>query len=121
MGIFSLVTSGVSQVSVVGPVLFLAYSDDLTTAVRSSLRLFADDSKVHKIIFMMKTTRNNFNLISTRYGNGVKIGNFVFPCERCFVVCTRPWQYPFWNMLSHRGHPIYRITLAPLNESNTGP
>ena len=45
--------------------------------VRSSMRLFTDDSKVYRIIYV-KTTRNNLNVTSTRYTNGVKIGNFVF-------------------------------------------
>ena len=46
-----MVTSGVPQGSVLGPVLFLAYINDITTGVRSSMRLFADDSKVYRIIY----------------------------------------------------------------------
>ena len=41
--------------------------------------------------------------------------------RKSFLVCTRPWLYPFWNMLSLSGHPIYRRTLTLLNESNVGP
>ena len=41
------------------------------------MRLFTDDSKVYRIIYV-KTTRNNLNVTSTLYTNGVKIGNFVF-------------------------------------------
>ena len=143
-------------------------------------------------LFTMKRTRNNSNVTSTCYRNGMKIGNFVFTLtnvrfygvthardhtsypyklsgcmlqsvtktvdlgdslisnlswktqmqklvnksnkivgfvkrnvgpgnkEDSFLVCTRPWLYPFWNMLTLSDHPIYR-TLTLLNESNIGP
>ena len=32
-----------------------------------------------------------------------------------FVVYTRPYLYPFWNMLSPSGHLIYRRTLTPFS------
>ena len=48
---WTMVTSGVPQGSVLGPVLFLAYRNDITTGVRSNMRLFADDSKVYRIIY----------------------------------------------------------------------
>ena len=138
-------------------------------------------------LFTKKTTRKNFNVTSTRYRNGVKIGNFIFTLtnvrfcvlpmweiileigcthqsvtetvdwgvsltsnlswnsqmqkvvikankivgflkrnvgpgtRKSFLVCTRPWLYPFWNMLSLSCHPIYRWTLTLLNEFNVGP
>jgi len=39
----SSVTSGVPQGSVLGPVLFLLYINDIETHVGSQMRLFADD------------------------------------------------------------------------------
>ena len=48
---WTMVTSSVPQGSVLGSVLFLAYINDITAGVRSSMRLFADDSKVYRIIY----------------------------------------------------------------------
>ena len=48
---WTMVTSSVPQGTVLGPVLFLAYINDITAGVRSSMRLFADDSKVYRIIY----------------------------------------------------------------------
>ncbi len=45
------VISGVPQWTVLGPLLFLLYIDDITTVVlHSKIKIFADDSKVHKLI-----------------------------------------------------------------------
>lgn len=47
---WELVTSGVPQGSVLGPALFLLFINDIQDNIKSSIRLFADDSIVYRII-----------------------------------------------------------------------
>ena len=44
------VLSGVPQGSVLGPLLFLLYVNDLPDVVKCSIKMFADDTKVWRII-----------------------------------------------------------------------
>ena len=44
------VTSGVVQGSVLGLLLFLIYVNDLPSVMQSSIRLFADDCVVYRVI-----------------------------------------------------------------------
>ena len=44
------VTSGVPQGSVLGPLLFILYVNGITDGLKSTLEMFADDSKLYRII-----------------------------------------------------------------------
>jgi len=47
---WSLITSGVPQGSVLGPLLFLIFINGLTEVIDSHIRLFADDTKIFRLI-----------------------------------------------------------------------
>ena len=49
-------TSGVPQGSVLGPLLFLAYANDLWRNMESTITLFADDCVIYRKIIKSKDT-----------------------------------------------------------------
>jgi len=46
----AVVTSGVPQGTVLGPLMFLLYINDITTNIKSPLQVFADDCLSYRII-----------------------------------------------------------------------
>ena len=46
-----MVKSGVSHGTVLGPLLFLIYVNDIESQITSSTRLFADDSAIYRQIY----------------------------------------------------------------------
>ena len=57
------VTSGIPQGSVLGPLLFVLYVNDLPDLTKSSTFLFADDIKIIRAITKIKMIRIYYNKI----------------------------------------------------------
>ena len=59
------VLSGIPQGSVLGPLLFVVYINDMPETVQSPTHLFADDTKMHKVIKNMMDTCHLQNDVTT--------------------------------------------------------
>ena len=55
------VTAGVSQGSILGPLLFLIYTNDLANGLSSNAKLFADDTSLFSVTHNINTSANELN------------------------------------------------------------
>ena len=58
---YSTVESGVPQGSVLGPLLFLVYINDLERNIKSNIKFFADDTMLFSIVKDPEISANNLN------------------------------------------------------------
>ena len=51
----------VSQGSILGPLLFLIYVNDLSEGITSNVKLFADDTSIFSTVYNINLTTSNLN------------------------------------------------------------
>ena len=106
------ISSGVPQGSVLGPLLFLVYINDLTDNISSSMRLFADDSslflRVRDIHVSHTALMSDLNVI-TQWGNQWKMEfNPDITKQAIEVIFSYKYKKPLHPPLSFNGIPVKR-------------
>ena len=102
------VTSGVPQGSVLGPIMFAVYVNDMVEGINSHISLFADDAKV------MRKVRNDEDCVELqndlqKLGEWGRKWNMEFNAEKCKVM--------EFGKSRNRVHHDYVLTGALLNKS----
>ena len=104
----SPVTSGVPQGTVLGPLLFLAYINDLPLAVSSHIRLFADDCIVYRTI-NNASDATSLQQDLNRLQEWEKTWQMTFHPEKCQVLRVTNKRNPLMAEYTIHGH-ILQVT-----------
>jgi len=111
------VSSGVPQGTVLGPILFLAFINDLPHHVKSQIRLFADDCLLYRPVKCIEDSlalqRDLASLEKWSDSWGLS-----FNAQKCHVICTgkncNPYFYQLNNTILKQvpSHPYLGIELS---------
>ena len=83
------VTSGVPQGSVLGPLLFLLYVNDIPDHISSGIKLFADDCKVYQPVHS-SLARDVLQVDLNELGNWSSLWQLPFNLDKCHVLHIGP-------------------------------
>ena len=102
------VRSGVPQGTVIGPILFLIYINDIRTGITSKMRLFADDSIIYRDI---KSEADHHALMADllRLQEWAAKWQMVFKPEKCFVMSITNKHNPSLFTYSMSGTPLTSV------------
>ena len=99
------VLSGVPQGTVVGPLLFLVFINDLPDCVQSKIRLFADDC----ILYIRKTNQNDSTILQddlNSLAEWEKKWGMTFHPEKCSAIRVTRSRNPISSNYSLKGHTL---------------
>ena len=105
------VSSGVPQGSVLGPILFLCYINDLPSSVSSNVRLFADDSIMYKKI-KSQTDCQSLQCDLTKLESWEKTWGMCFHQDKCNIIRMTRKKQPILHNYTLKGHPLATVNQA---------
>ena len=103
------VSSGVPQGSVLGPILFLCYINDLPSSVSSNVRLFADDSIMYQKI-KSQTDCQSLQCDLTKLESWEKTWGMCFHQDKCNIIRMTRKKQSILHNYPLKGHPLVTVT-----------
>ena len=105
------VTSGVSQGSVLGPVLFLLFIYDITEGITSDMRLFAGDTIIYRII-RSRTDGDDLQKGLSRLEKWSKVWQVEFHPAKCNILHITRSKRPIASNYTIYGHDLESLDTA---------
>lgn len=106
------VTSGVPQGSVLGPILFLAYINDLPAHIQSQVRLFADDTVVYVTLDKVGISQTTLQEDLKRLEHWETLWDMEFNPSKCQVVHVSTSKCPVHTDYILHGHVLETTSAA---------
>ena len=111
---WSDVLAGVSQGSILGPLLFLIYINDLSDGLQCNPKLFADDTSLFSTVYNITEATNNLNndlAIITKWAHQWKMSFNPDISKQAHEVI-----FPHKNLLTF--HPLLTFNSIPVAQTN---
>ena len=109
---WSFVKAGVPQGSILGPLLFLLYINDIVESINSSIRLFADDTSLYIIVDSPIEAANKLNSDLQKVHDWATQWLVTFnPLKSEAIVFSRKRAKPY--------HPPVLMENQPITESSS--
>ena len=106
------VTSGVPQGSVLGPILFLVYINDLPESITSQVRLFADDTAVYLTITDKDTDGTTLQSDLDKLQEWSRKWDMSFNPSKCQVIQATKARVPIPTSYSLHGQTLKTVSSA---------
>lgn len=108
---WSTINAGVPQGSILGPLLFLTYINDIVNHINSKIRLFADDTSLYIIVENPDTAAAQLNTDLQRIYEWSKIWLVTFnPSKTEAMIFSRKRHKPIHPPLFFNSEPISQVT-----------
>ena len=91
--------AGVSQASILAPLLFLVYINDLPNEIKSNIKLYADDTSLFTIVRDKNESANFLTMTCCESLNGFITGKYfliqvlVNHAEKCYLEGKRKFKF----------------------------